>query len=821
MNFRRILFIAFLVMAATLTEAQVTCSPGVCVSPNLPVFTNPGASTTPNVANSNISQQANGTIAVSAPLTITGQGPWLDVTAYGAVPNCNPNFLGCADQTAKIQAAIDACAAFTVTNKNPSGCTVFFPMGNGANNGAYYIKGSAGIGLKLLRTVGSTPLNGVKLVGECSAPGSGVVKSGTMSTNPLNCTSLVTDQAIDMLVVGNSATTFGLTIENLSFLDASSGTAKGAMRLTNVGDFNLTNVACSNFTNLTAGAGNGYCILLDGDVETQYGVVVNPSISATVHPVQTMGAGGVSEVNFYGGALDCNNPGTGQTLPNSIGMDFGYTAQSSTSANGENGVWGTHIFNCATGLALYNTSVTQWQGVMENTIATGSVGVKIDAIAATPQLGGGNLIGGSINNFETGIAIGLLGGTSGSGVPFDTRITANITPNTTNGIALKIAPASLSTALISTPENYGSGIGTQAGTGIASGSQFGSDLTLFTQTASFPTATPRSLLTTIANSGSAPTNSTIAKLSSGTSPATVVNTLTSDTQGAIGIVVNNGANPGSGTKYSQIATVGQAKCTFDNGTTVGDYVTISSFTAGDCHDYGAGYPPAGQVIGVVLTTNGSAGTYPVSLFGPGQVAPAPPLRSSVTLTDDFFSAGTTSGAFGELDWTTGGTTTPANIVGVADHPGLLQLSTATPVTGISVIYLGTSTTAAQPLVTLSSKAWRAVFIFAQDPSTGGASTHMSIRFGFADNPNGTPPTNGIFFQNVSVAGAGTWNGFTKAAASSSSSGGGTTLNTAFNTFEIRNDGLDNIMFLINWDTVREHCLYDRSDRRHATLLPDH
>ena len=56
---------------------------------------------------------------------------------------------------------------------------------------------------------------------------------------------------------------------------------------------------------------------------------------------------------------------------------------------------------------------------------------------------------------------------------------------------------------------------------------------------------------------------------------------------------------------------------FDSTATVaGDYVQISSATAGDCTDAGSTYPTSGQVIGRVLSTHGSGGgTYAVALSG--------------------------------------------------------------------------------------------------------------------------------------------------------------------------------------------------------------
>jgi len=90
----------------------------------------------------------------------------------------------------------------------------------------------------------------------------------------------------------------------------------------------------------------------------------------------------------------------------------------------------------------------------------------------------------------------------------------------------------------------------------------------------------------------------LAKLSA--DPATAVNTATTDTQGAVGVVMGGAGTTGN----ALIATSGTARCAFDNATVAGDYVQISSGVAGACHDVGASYPAGGQVIGQVMSTHG-------------------------------------------------------------------------------------------------------------------------------------------------------------------------------------------------------------------------
>jgi hypothetical protein len=87
----------------------------------------------------------------------------------------------------------------------------------------------------------------------------------------------------------------------------------------------------------------------------------------------------------------------------------------------------------------------------------------------------------------------------------------------------------------------------------------------------------------------------------------------SDTGGAYGITTGGAGITGNAT----ITTSGVALCVFDGATVGGDYIQISSLTAGNCHDAGATYPSTGgQVVGRVLSTQSIAGTYLMYLFGP-------------------------------------------------------------------------------------------------------------------------------------------------------------------------------------------------------------
>src|SRR6185436_9642498 len=98
-------------------------------------------------------------------------------------------------------------------------------------------------------------------------------------------------------------------------------------------------------------------------------------------------------------------------------------------------------------------------------------------------------------------------------------------------------------------------------------------------------------------------------------PSTAILVSTADTGGVVGIVVGGAGTSGN----AQIARLGTASCVFDGATTAGDYVQISSTTAGACHDAGATFPTSGgQVLGRVLSTTAAGGTYAMVLY-PGEL----------------------------------------------------------------------------------------------------------------------------------------------------------------------------------------------------------
>jgi hypothetical protein len=102
---------------------------------------------------------------------------------------------------------------------------------------------------------------------------------------------------------------------------------------------------------------------------------------------------------------------------------------------------------------------------------------------------------------------------------------------------------------------------------------------------------------------------------------------TGDTAGIEGIVVSGAGITGSN---AFIAVRGIALCAFDNSTTAGDYVQISTSSAGECHDVGSSRNSVnGQVIGQAMAT--SSGNVNV-LLNPDTIAPIPTTLFSASST---------------------------------------------------------------------------------------------------------------------------------------------------------------------------------------------
>lgn len=142
------------------------------------------------------------------------------------------------------------------------------------------------------------------------------------------------------------------------------------------------------------------------------------------------------------------------------------------------------------------------------------------------------------------------------------------------------------------------------------------------------------LSTQLVNGGVGTIDKKVVKLDSSGNATQVA---TSDTSGAIGIVQSAPVS-----SPVEVGISGQVQCAFDGATTLGDWVQISSTTTGDCHDAGSTWPASGQVLGKVLSTNASGGTYSLIMREEVTKHSNTNLASSLVARDSSgnFSAGT-------------------------------------------------------------------------------------------------------------------------------------------------------------------------------------
>lgn len=181
------------------------------------------------------------------------------------------------------------------------------------------------------------------------------------------------------------------------------------------------------------------------------------------------------------------------------------------------------------------------------------------------------------------------------------------------------------------------------------------------------------LTKSIANAAGGTTVNKLAKLTG--APSTVVTTLTSDTNGVVGIVVSGAGTTGN----AQVAFEGIASCAFDGATVAGDYVQISSTVAGDCHDAGASYPMSNQVLGRVLSTNAAAGSYAISIDAADIVAGP---SGSTTFTQEV-----PTGTVNSSNTTFTLAHTPKSSSGVLVYlDGLIQSSSVASVSGTTITF---------------------------------------------------------------------------------------------------------------------------------------
>jgi hypothetical protein len=183
--------------------------------------------------------------------------------------------------------------------------------------------------------------------------------------------------------------------------------------------------------------------------------------------------------------------------------------------------------------------------------------------------------------------------------------------------------------------------------------------------------------TTISVANQSPTGTTLDTLTVATGAPGVAIIAPISTAAAILGITTSGAGA---TGTAVIQQSGSAPCVFDGGTTSGDYVQISSTTAGQCHDSGIAPPnrpsTGGEVVGTVQSTNVSAGTYNVIL-----ALQSPPFAGP---TINVPNAGTTGTTLGTLTKLTTANPSTAVIMATTDTSGIQ---------GVTVAGAGTSGTA--------------------------------------------------------------------------------------------------------------------------------
>jgi hypothetical protein len=116
------------------------------------------------------------------------------------------------------------------------------------------------------------------------------------------------------------------------------------------------------------------------------------------------------------------------------------------------------------------------------------------------------------------------------------------------------------------------------------------------------------------------TANTLTKLTGAPSTAVIASTTDNKNGVVMGITVGGAGTTGN----AAITFGGFANCVFDGGTTAGDFVSVSTTVAGNCHDIGSAQPfDSSQIIGRVTTNNAAAGTYGVLLNPQTANSPAP------------------------------------------------------------------------------------------------------------------------------------------------------------------------------------------------------
>ena len=509
----------------------------------------------------------------------------------------------------------------------------------------------------------------VTVSGDCTMANTGAitctktggVSFGALATADVAPAGTLTGTTLASNVVTSSLTSVG-TITTGTWNGSTIGPTYGGTGLTSYTTGDLLYASAANTLSKLAAGTNGYVLTLAGGVPTWAANGASGTVSnGSAGQVAYYAADGTVVVGTSTEYIVSDNVGIGSAVP-AAKLDVAGTGRfagnvtmlGTGNAVGTitSGTWngsaigetygGTNQTSYATGDILYASGANTL-----SKLAAGTNGYVLTLASGVPTWaasGAGTLPSLADDEFwmgQSGTAtavamsgdctitnVGAITCTKTGGVAFGTLATLNAAPaGTLTGttLASNVVTSSLTSVGAITSGTWDGTVisPTYGGTGVsdptankiykANGSSAFSASALTDDGTTLSTSedfdlTGKAVLTEIANAGT--TGTTVNKLAKLTgAPSTAVIAGTSDTGGVVGIVVGGAGTAGN----AQIAVSGRATCTFDNAATAGDYVQISSGTAGDCHDAGSTYPTSGQVLGRVLAS-GSAGDYVVKLF---------------------------------------------------------------------------------------------------------------------------------------------------------------------------------------------------------------
>lgn len=347
--------------------------------------------------------------------------PTLNVVNQGYVGN------GTADDTASINNSIALCPV--------AGCEILIPAGTTAKITSTINFGlHAGIWLHGVGTGGT---------GGCSVTiqANGAINAFTVGT-------------------GTSPNSSGFIISNLCIQDMT-GNGLSAIDVQATRGGVIRDVHASNYS-------VGACHLYDGGVNfTQFIADTNNTCWHSKYGIQAKNK--TASIYVSGGEIDCQNSGSTDVIPGSIGIDLNWTyGVASTGASSE-WVITTQTQNCQVGRALWNSGGNKFVGDKANEVtivqrAAGTIGVEIGGDTST--LASNNIF---LGEQVTGSGIGFWMPGAGTVCGNATSCTSSNTTiygpifNGTNGMDLDIDATVLSSTKLD-PNKQWTGWTTNVGT---------------------------------------------------------------------------------------------------------------------------------------------------------------------------------------------------------------------------------------------------------------------------------------------------------------------------------------------------------------------